>query len=107
MPGCNARSVARGRCALHPRQDLVGGRARPSASAKGYGVAWRRIRAAYLAKYPACFVCGYEDKSNHVDHILPRDKGGSDDESNLQTLCATHHSQKTVMVDGGFGNKPR
>lgn len=30
-----------------------------------------------------------------VDHIVPRANGGKDERNNLQTLCHTHHSQKT------------
>lgn len=105
-PRCTARSVSRGRCALHPRPAMIGGQKRPSASAQGYGVEWRRIRAKHLASHPACVICGLDDKGNHVDHILPREQGGTDDESNLQTLCHVHHSVKTARVDGGFGNRP-
>lgn len=38
-----------------------------------------------------CCACGRSTKLHgvllHVDHIVPRSKGGSDEESNLQTLC--------------------
>ncbi len=31
-----------------------------------------------------------------VDHIVPKVRGGSDDERNLQSLCAAHHRVKTA-----------
>jgi hypothetical protein len=38
-----------------------------------------------------CCSCGRSSKEHgsilHVDHILPRSKGGTDDKENLQTLC--------------------
>lgn len=105
-PFCKARAVARGRCASHPRPEMVRGEKRVSAGERGYGSDWRRIRAAHLKQCPACVVCGLEDQSNNVDHIIPKAQGGTDDESNLQTLCHVHHSKKTAIVDGGFGNKP-
>ena len=40
----------------------------------------------------------------HVDHIVPRAAGGTDEWSNLQSLCAKCHARKTALYDGGFGN---
>jgi 5-methylcytosine-specific restriction endonuclease McrA len=34
--------------------------------------------------------------SEEVDHIVPKKQGGTDDESNLQSLCKPHHSAKTA-----------
>jgi 5-methylcytosine-specific restriction enzyme A len=42
-------------------------------------------------------------KNAHVDHIIPKSQGGTDDDSNLRTLCASCHSRATVKHDGGFG----
>ena len=39
-----------------------------------------------------------------VDHIQALAKGGADDETNLQTLCAAHHIEKTIL---DRGHKPR
>jgi 5-methylcytosine-specific restriction protein A len=38
---------------------------------------------------------------NHVDHINPKAKGGGDEDSNLQTLCAACHKRKTIEENGG------
>lgn len=34
-----------------------------------------------------CQVCGETDRPLHVDHIIPRAKGGGNSPSNLQCLC--------------------
>ena len=76
---------------------------RPSAASQGYGAEWRRIREEHLQLEPDCRVCGRPD--SHVDHIVARKQGGTDDHSNLQTLCASCHSRKTATHDGGFGHQ--
>ena len=75
---------------------------RPSAAARGYDRKWRRIRAQYLKSHPDCVVCG--EPAEEVDHIVSLADGGTHKWENLQSLCKTHHSQKTVVFDGGFGN---
>ena len=76
---------------------------RPSAARRGYDAEWRETREAYLAEHPFCVVCGRP--AEVVDHIIPIADGGARlDWSNLQALCATHHSRKTAKQDGGFGN---
>lgn len=48
-----------------------------------------------------CELCGIsnKEKSLDVDHILPRSKGGSNDISNLQSLCYTCNRQKRNLDD--------
>ena len=58
------------------------------------------VRDAYL-----CKACGQSTgQSAHIDHIVPH--GGDwqrfTDLSNLQTLCASCHSAKTVRERGGI-----
>jgi len=43
-----------------------------------------------------CEHCGVWRRSLHRDHVLPKFKGGSDDPSNIQNLCANCHEDKTV-----------
>lgn len=62
---------------------------------------WRRLRARILRrdKY-TCRKCGTIDPHGEVDHIIPRHDKGTDDESNLQTLCHLCHKVKTLVENG-------
>jgi len=91
---------------------LMRHRSRPSPHARGYTKRWRKVRRMYMAGHPLCEdpfgVHGvWSVPGRHVDHIVPLSRGGGDEESNLQTLCASCHSKKTVLYDGGFGGQRR
>lgn len=81
--------------------------ARPNASERGYGGAWRKRRAAFLAAHPVCCTPGCRARATHADHIRLRRDGGSDDAANLRPLCHPCHSRITASADGGFGNPTR
>lgn len=51
-----------------------------------------------------CELCGIsaEDKALEVDHIIPRNHGGTDDISNLQALCYTCNASKRDRDDTDF-----
>jgi diadenosine tetraphosphate (Ap4A) HIT family hydrolase/5-methylcytosine-specific restriction endonuclease McrA len=51
-----------------------------------------------------CELCGVsaEVKALEVDHIVPRNKGGTDDESNLQALCYSCNAMKRDRDDTDF-----
>ena len=55
--------------------------------AKGYGQDWAKLRARVFAeKGNACTYCGAE--AWHIDHRLPKSRGGTDDFDNLVPTCA-------------------
>ncbi len=59
---------------------------------------WDEIRwRVYERDMHTCQICGAQDVMVHADHIVPRGKGkdGSDNLSNLQTLCGVCHALKT------------
>jgi 5-methylcytosine-specific restriction protein A len=81
---------------------------RGTASQRGYGARWRRLRDAFLQSNPICMDpsharAGQVVAATDVDHITPKAQGGRDEWSNLQALCHACHSRKTASQDGGFG----
>lgn len=66
---------------------------RPNSARRGYDARWRRARLMFLARNPFCVHCGAP--ANEVDHVIPKRRGGLDDESNWQALCGTCHKRKT------------
>jgi len=72
-------------------------------SSVDYGVGWHTykretVRALDGHRCQRCGRPGGEDIKLHVHHILPASQGGSNDISNLVTLCASCH--KTVHHHG-------
>lgn len=102
QPGC-AELTLDGRCPAHQRQY---DNSRGTAAERGYGARWRRLRMMILRRDPICRMCN-RAASVHVDHIVPRARGGQDTDGNLQGLCPSCHSRKTAREDGGFGHAPR
>lgn len=77
-----------------------------TASERGYTWAWTKARNAYLRDNPLCVMClamtpPRVTAANVVDHIKAH-KGNADlmwDESNWQSLCATHHNSDKQMME--------
>jgi ATP adenylyltransferase len=69
----------------------------------GYISGTLRYEILKLAKF-RCELCGIaaEEKALEVDHILPRNHGGSDDLSNLQALCYSCNAMKRDRDDTDF-----
>jgi 5-methylcytosine-specific restriction protein A len=55
---------------------------------RGYGWEWVKVRRKVRAS--VCCRCGTTEDLT-VDHIIPKSMGGTDDPSNLRTLCRHDH----------------
>jgi 5-methylcytosine-specific restriction protein A len=63
---------------------------------KRYNRTWKRIRDAYVAAYPLCEECLKQGRVVPVDqvhHIVPLREGGTNDFSNLVSLCSACHAR--------------
>lgn len=90
---CGALSEG-SRCPDHPARKAWQSTT-TSRQARGYDYAWLRLRAAVLAEYPTCQVCGAEP-STQADHIVPLAEGGARlDRRNIQALGVVCHTAKT------------
>jgi hypothetical protein len=70
-----------------------------------------RMRKLVISLYDSrCFGCGAHDHSLHIDHVMPRSRGGDAAFRNLQPLCEPCGNAKgdrlpnevTVYSDSGF-----
>jgi 5-methylcytosine-specific restriction protein A len=67
-----------------------------------WGLVRKRILVRDAYRCAACSRICY-GKAAHVDHIVPLEDGGTDDDANLQTLCASCHGKKTRCEQGRNG----
>ncbi len=93
FPGCGVLVNSGERyCSQHKKQFPSGG------DASHYDRRWRKIRLAFLSKYPLCKKCQEQGRltpATEVHHIISVANGGSDSESNLMPLCKPCHSRIT------------
>lgn len=86
------RKTVSGRCPCTPAWSSQTNRYSGSGSTRR----WRRVRADKLAADPVCERPGCHHLAE-VDHITPVSRGGDRyDPANLQSLCHTHHLEKTL-----------
>lgn len=68
---------------------------------RGYGNFWSNVIRPRILKRDnyLCVNCRAKDlavPADCVDHIVPKEQGGTDDNSNLQSLCNQCHKAKTA-----------
>jgi 5-methylcytosine-specific restriction protein A len=91
FPGCAERQLG-SRCALHRRSQWSRNHRGVSRQARGLGGDWPRTRRRILERDgytcqmrgPRCRVV-----ATTVNHRIPRESGGTGDDSNLEAACAT------------------
>ena len=101
-PGCSVLT-SEGYCPAHKREPAPSsGRSDPKPWHRMYKrPEWPRLRAAQLAREPFCRECaavGIREYATEVDHIRPH-RGDLKlflDPDNLQSLCHSCHSRKTM-----------
>jgi len=85
----------------NPLPSAMPPRPRLSPSKRGYDTDWKRLRLWFLRRNPLCLHCkeqGELTPATEVDHIKPINDGGDRlDHMNLQALCKSCHSRKTVQ----------
>lgn len=107
-PGCPNLVAAGGYCDLHKkkarRSQKEYDKQRGSSAKRGYGGTWQKLRTIVLNKKPLCAdpygiheQSGRIELATEVDHIIPKRDGGTNEMKNLQPLCKSCHSRKTVI----------
>ena len=74
---------------------------RPSAAQRGYGTEWRRISAKVIANAVACHWCGKpfsKDDPATADHVIPKARGGTNDEQNLVAAHRSCNSRRAALA---------
>ena len=65
---------------------------------------WKRFSLLALRRQLICETPGCKWAAQHVDHVVPiKSRGAPFSFENVQCLCASCHSRKTALRDGGFG----
>lgn len=88
------------RCAAHPAALRYSEPHRGSRHERGYGSAWERLREVVLARDSGlcqpCRTAGRLTVATEVDHIVGKDTGGGDEQTNLQSICRPCHKAKSA-----------
>jgi len=86
-PGCRNLTDGRRYCIEHKKQQ------------QGYGANHRKLRLLYLSEHPICENC-QKTYANELHHVDGNNKNL--DEDNLEALCKSCHSKRTVE-EGSWG----
>lgn len=99
LPYCRKYATQYGRCDDHQRPS--GWFKKGSRHSHGYDAKWDVTRDRILVrdKYlcQRCYRSGIYTQAREVDHIVPKSRGGSDDDTNLEGICIRCHMLKTQL----------
>lgn len=100
-PGCGTLvRDGSGRCPRHPREGSFADGKRGTRHERGYGTAWDKLRDQVMRRDKGlCQPCKEQQRVRRgtaVDHIVNKDRGGTDDPSNLRCICGPCHAAKTA-----------
>lgn len=95
QPGCQLL-VPKGRCPDHTTENNRRiDRHRGSRHDLGYDAEWEETRERIFERdFQLCQVCRTR-AATEVDHVVPKEAGGSDEDDNLQSICSICHDIKT------------
>lgn len=101
-PGCPEK-VQRGYCDLHASKRPQRDESRPNAYCRGYTRSWAKIRIAQLRRVPLCehVDCDGTTLADVVHHTKPISDGGTNDRTNLMSLCHAHHADIHAVLKYG------
>lgn len=94
------------RCQAHKvRPGTFADRSRGTRHQRGYGASWDRARERILTRdgglCQPCLHRGLVTVAREVDHVVPKARGGSDADDNLQAICVACHRAKTAVETRG------
>lgn len=93
------------RCQQHLFVGKFGDDRRGTRHERGYGSEWDRKRQEILKRDNGlCCPCRRAARvtiGREVDHVVPKARGGTDDDGNLQTICRACHKAKTAAEARG------
>ncbi|WP_200286544.1 HNH endonuclease [Pantoea ananatis] len=99
--GCrNTTTDPSGYCPAHIGEGWKNYKPGQTRQERGYGTKWDAIRARILKRDKG--LCqqhlkeGVVKSASSVDHIVAKAHGGTDEDSNLQSLCWGCHAKKTA-----------
>ncbi len=98
--GRHTTTDSSGYCESHKSEGWKQYKPGQSRHQRGYGSKWDVIRVRVLQRDKGlcqlCLRAGVVREAKTVDHIIPKAHGGTDADSNLQSLCWPCHKAKTA-----------